>query len=48
MMAKKFWVCSVCGDIHFGDKAPEVCPTCKSKNAYEEIGKEAAKKRMGI
>lgn len=26
-MAK--WKCSVCGYIHEGDKAPEVCPKCK-------------------
>ncbi len=26
-MAK--WVCSVCGYVHEGDAAPEVCPVCK-------------------
>lgn len=26
-MAK--WVCSVCGYVHEGDSAPEVCPVCK-------------------
>ena len=25
-MAK--WVCSVCGYVHEGDAAPEVCPVC--------------------
>ena len=27
-MAK--WVCSVCGYVHEGDAAPEVCPICKA------------------
>ena len=27
-MAK--WVCSVCGYVHEGDAAPEVCPVCKA------------------
>ena len=28
-MAK--WVCSVCGYVHEGDTAPEVCPICKAR-----------------
>lgn len=27
-MAK--WVCSVCGYVHEGDTAQEVCPVCKA------------------
>ncbi|MCD7768857.1 MAG: NADH peroxidase [Oscillospiraceae bacterium] len=27
-MAK--WVCTVCGYVHEGDQAPEVCPICKA------------------
>ena len=27
-MAK--WVCSVCGYVHEGDEAPDVCPVCKA------------------
>ena len=27
-MAK--YVCSVCGYVHEGDSAPEVCPVCKA------------------
>ena len=27
-MAK--WVCNVCGYVHEGDAAPEVCPICKA------------------
>ena len=23
------WVCSVCGFVYIGDKAPELCPVCK-------------------
>ena len=24
----KKWVCTVCGYVHEGDEAPEVCPLC--------------------
>ncbi|MGM9809699.1 MAG: rubredoxin-like domain-containing protein, partial [Paludibacteraceae bacterium] len=27
-MAEKKYVCSVCGYVHIGDKAPEECPQC--------------------
>ena len=30
-MAK--WVCSVCGYVHEGESAPEVCPVCKINGA---------------
>jgi ferredoxin-thioredoxin reductase catalytic subunit len=33
-MSKKMWRCSVFGDIHYGDKLPEVCPTCGEVNAF--------------
>ena len=26
----KKWVCTVCGYVHEGDAAPEVCPVCKA------------------
>lgn len=33
----KQWVCSVCGYVHTGDNAPEVCPQCKaSKDKFKE------------
>ncbi|HLC46684.1 MAG TPA: hypothetical protein VJI75_02990 [Candidatus Nanoarchaeia archaeon] len=47
-MAKSFYICKVCGDIHYGMKWPEICPTCQTKNAYEAIEKDAAKKQMGL
>ncbi len=34
---KKYWRCFVCNDIHFGLFPPDICPTCKVKNAYVEI-----------
>ena len=37
----KKWVCKVCGYVHTGDNAPEVCPQCKAKNAFSEM-KESA------
>ena len=45
-MAKKFWKCKVCADIHFGNAGPEICPTCEAKNAFYEITKEEAKEAM--
>ena len=34
---KKF-ICKVCGYVHEGDKAPEVCPKCKAPaSAFEEV-----------
>ena len=41
---KKYWRCYVCGDIHFGVKAPELCPTCLVKNAYLEISSDEAER----
>ncbi len=41
-MAKRFWRCHVCNDIHYGNAGPEICPTCGVKNAYCEIDKEEA------
>ncbi len=31
------WVCSNCGHIVFGTKAPEICPVCDHPQAYFEI-----------
>jgi rubrerythrin len=47
-MEKKFWKCKVCKDIHYGMAGPEICPTCKSKNAYIEVKKEEARAIMGV
>jgi len=41
-MEKKFWRCNVCNDVHHGNTPPEVCPTCKAKNAYCQIDKNEA------
>ena len=43
---KKYWRCFVCNDVHFGVKPPEICPTCKVKNAYVESTSEEARKVM--
>ncbi len=37
----KKWVCKVCGYVHTGDNAPEVCPQCKAKNAFNEMKEKA-------
>lgn len=33
----KMWVCRNCGYVHYGDKAPEVCPVCAHPKAYFEL-----------
>ncbi|MBW2990592.1 hypothetical protein KY348_02710 [Candidatus Woesearchaeota archaeon] len=48
MQGKKFWRCNVCNDIHYGIKGPEICPTCKAKNAYVETEEKEAGFVMGI
>jgi len=48
-MIKKFWRCTICGDLHVGANAPEVCPTChqgKDKAVeitFEELQEELSK-----
>ena len=39
-MAQKKFVCSVCGYVHNGDKAPEVCPVCKQSGVFTEAKAE--------
>lgn len=34
---QKMWVCRNCGHVHFGEKAPEVCPICAHPQAYFEL-----------
>ncbi|WP_456452775.1 ferritin family protein [Hydrogenimonas sp.] len=29
------WICEVCGHIHYGKKAPEVCPVCNHPQKYQ-------------
>lgn len=38
-MAKQF-VCKVCGYVHTGNQAPDVCPMCGEKNCFEEVKKK--------
>ncbi len=35
--SKTMWVCRNCGHVHFGEKAPEVCPICAHPQAYFEL-----------
>ena len=34
---QKAWHCMNCGHVHYGDKAPEVCPVCSHPKAYFEL-----------
>ena len=32
------WVCSVCGYVYEGEKAPEACPVCKAPGTtFEDL-----------
>ena len=48
VMGKKFWRCTVCGDIHYGNSGPELCQTCQQSNKYAETDAEEAKRVMGL
>jgi len=37
---KQAWKCANCGYIHYGEKAPEVCPVCEHPKAYFQIKAE--------
>ncbi|MFP4116836.1 MAG: rubredoxin-like domain-containing protein [Candidatus Aenigmatarchaeota archaeon] len=47
-MTKKFFECQVCGDIHYGEAGPAICPTCGSEEAYEETEEIEAREAMGL
>ena len=32
---EEVWICEVCGHIHYGKKALEICPVCKHPQAYQ-------------
>ncbi|WP_373599899.1 rubrerythrin [Paraclostridium bifermentans] len=34
------WVCTVCGYVHVGTEAPQVCPACKHPQGYYEVKAE--------
>jgi len=38
--APKMWVCRNCGHVHYGEKAPMVCPVCAHPQAYFELRAE--------
>jgi rubrerythrin len=41
MKVKTFWRCPICGDLHYGVEAPELCPTCHTPRAkHVKITKE--------
>lgn len=35
--AKQEWICAECGHIHYGEKAPELCPVCAVPQAFFSI-----------
>jgi len=34
---KVWWVCKECGYVHFGNEAPEKCPSCDHEQSYYEF-----------
>lgn len=45
-LVKTYWYCTVCGDIHYGEAPPKVCPTCLIDDVYIAISKEEALARL--
>jgi len=42
---KKLWKCTICGYVHEGESAPDVCPKCGApKEKFIELGSEDAEK----
>ncbi len=42
---KKKWICTVCGYVHEGVEAPDVCPKCNlGKEKFVELSSEEAEK----
>jgi rubredoxin len=45
MNMKKLWKCSVCGYVHEGENALDVCPKCGApKDKFVELSKEESEK----
>jgi len=40
----KKWICTICGYIHEGDAAPEICPTCKQPKEKFKLVEESGDK----
>lgn len=41
---QKKWICTVCGYVHTGDEAPEICPQCKQpREKFKELIETAGK-----
>jgi len=34
------WICMNCGHIHYGEKAPDICPVCFHEKAYFKVKAE--------
>ena len=48
-MAAKKYVCKICGYVHEGSSAPDVCPLCKAgKDQFKEEGASEAPKKKGL
>lgn len=47
IQTKKFWRCHVCNDLHYGDRAPAICPTCGAKNAFVQVDLNEATNLIG-
>ncbi|MFA6343094.1 MAG: NADH peroxidase [Fibrobacteraceae bacterium] len=38
----KVWICSVCGYVHMGPEAPDVCPQCKAPKSKFVLKEDSA------
>lgn len=41
-MTESSWVCTVCGYVHVGDVAPELCPLCGADSSLFELQEKAS------
>ncbi len=48
MAVKKYWRCTVCNDIHYGVRPPEICPGCNVKHTYVFVDETEARFMMEL
>ena len=47
LKGRRLWRCNVCNDLHAGDAALKICPTCGTEDAYVEIDEKEFRNVLG-
>ncbi len=42
----KVWICTVCGYVHMGPEAPDICPQCKAPKSKFKLKEESTTGKM--